>query len=88
MRRNPGALGSDYAVTNDGTAQYIVIQTDYVDLNFPGNSNRIATYTVVPGKLMQTFQIGGRENGLDMDKFVFGTTNAALTVADLDKIPP
>src|SRR5262249_38379459 len=30
------------------------------------------------------FQIGARENGLDIDKFVFGTTGYAFTVSNLD----
>ena len=34
--------------------------------------------------MTQTFQIGARENGLDMDKFVFGTANYTFTVSNLD----
>ncbi len=174
-----GALGSDYAVTGDGTADYIAIQTDYLNLNSPGNNNRVATYsihfpaagtynlyarvrvgpgsdtddsffygngfgiksptdsnnwntvnnlvqggyispndivagsgtagidvwkwlnlsqlsnsatelpitfTVTPGNLTQMFQVGARENGLDLDKFIFATTNYVLTVHQLDAI--
>src|SRR5262249_55901234 len=40
--------------------------------------------TVNPGGLTQTFQIGARENGLDMDKFAFGTQGLSYTVANLD----
>ncbi len=43
-----------------------------------------AGFTVPLGNLGQTFQIGGRENGLDLDKFVFGATNYTYTVAQLD----
>jgi len=42
------------------------------------------TFTVAPGDLTQTFQIGAREDGLDLDAFVFGTSGYAFTVANLD----
>ncbi len=51
-------------------------------------------FTVSAGNLTQTFQIGARENGLNLDKFVFGSTNDTFTVANLDNgtdgtpIPP
>ena len=41
-------------------------------------------FTVSAGNLTQTFQIGARENGLDLDKFVFGTAGYTFTVAELD----
>jgi glucuronoarabinoxylan endo-1,4-beta-xylanase len=41
-------------------------------------------FTVSSGTLTQTFQIGARENGLDVDKFVFGTANYTFTAANLD----
>lgn len=41
-------------------------------------------FTVGSGALTQTFQIGGREDGFYMDKFVFAPTSATLTVAELD----
>jgi len=43
-----------------------------------------AGFTVSAGNLTQTFQIGGREAGLDMDKFVFGTASYTFTVSNLD----
>jgi hypothetical protein len=42
------------------------------------------TFTVTAGNLTQSFQIGAREDGLAMDKFVFGTAGYTFTVADLD----
>ena len=36
--------------------------------------------------LEQTFQIGGRENGLDIDKLAFGKTSLNFTVANLDSV--
>jgi glucuronoarabinoxylan endo-1,4-beta-xylanase len=41
-------------------------------------------FTVSAGNLTQTFQIGARENGLDLDKFAFGTAGYAFTVSNLD----
>jgi uncharacterized repeat protein (TIGR03803 family) len=41
-------------------------------------------FTVSAGNLTQTFQIGARENGLDMDKFAFGTVGTSFTVSNLD----
>lgn len=41
-------------------------------------------FTVPAGNLTQTFQIGGREDGLDFDKFAFGTTGTSLAVSNLD----
>ncbi len=40
--------------------------------------------SVSAGNLTQTFQIGARENGLDLDKFVFGSANYTFTVSNLD----
>jgi uncharacterized repeat protein (TIGR03803 family) len=42
------------------------------------------SFTVNAGGLTQTFQIGARENGLDMDKFAFGTLGTSFTVSNLD----
>jgi uncharacterized repeat protein (TIGR03803 family) len=46
--------------------------------------NANAGFTVSAGSLTQTFQIGARENGLDLDKFVFGTSGTSFTVSNLD----
>jgi len=43
-----------------------------------------AGFSVGAGNLTQTFQIGARENGLDLDKFVFGTLGLSFTVSNLD----
>jgi len=42
------------------------------------------TFAVSAGNLTQTFQMGARENGLDWDKFVFGTASYTFTVSNLD----
>jgi hypothetical protein len=41
-------------------------------------------FAVSAGNLTQTFQIGARENGLDLDKFLFGAATNTFTVAELD----
>ena len=41
-------------------------------------------FTVSAGSLTQTFQIGARENGLYLDKFVFGAAGYTFTVSNLD----
>ena len=46
------------------------------------------SFTVPADNLTQTFQIGSRENGLDLDKFVFGLSSNFFTVANLDNGQP
>jgi hypothetical protein len=66
-------------VTNTGSAGTMVWK--WVNLSFfaPGPA-----FTVSAGGLTQTFQIGGREDGLDLDKILFGTAGYTFTVAELD----
>ena len=51
-----------------------------------------SSFDVTAGNLTQTFQIGAREDGLDLDRFVFGSLNYTFTVANLnngtDGAPP
>jgi O-glycosyl hydrolase len=42
------------------------------------------TIFTVSGNLTKTFQIGAREDGFDIDKFVFGTVGYSFTVSNLD----
>ena len=56
----------------------------WIDLSqFNGRATPV-NFTVTAGNLTQTFQIGARENGLDLDKFVFGSAGTAFTVSNLD----
>ncbi|TPG65547.1 T9SS C-terminal target domain-containing protein [Hymenobacter nivis] len=48
------------------------------------NGSAATSFTVAAGALTQTFQIGAREDGLDLDKFVFGQTGRFFTVTNLD----
>ncbi|GGF19435.1 endo-1,4-beta-xylanase [Hymenobacter cavernae] len=54
---------------------------------FNGGATPIS-FTVTAGNLTQTFQIGSRENGLDIDKIVFGGTGIYFTVGNLDNGQP
>jgi endo-1,4-beta-xylanase len=42
------------------------------------------TFRVEPGELTQTFEIGARENGFDIDKIAFGSEGIYYTVANLN----
>lgn len=79
-----GLAGVGYTAPSDvvngaGTAGDLVWK--WINLSeFAGN----VSFTVSAGSLVQTFQIGARENGLDLDKFAFGTLGTAFTVSNLD----
>src|SRR5436190_8774798 len=49
-----------------------------------GSSEPGVTYTVTNGGLSQTFQIGAREDGFDIDALAFGTSDFTFTVANLE----
>jgi len=66
-------------VTGGGDAQSQVWK--WLNLTKYTSTERLS---VVPGNLTRTFQIGAREDGLDMDRFVFGKVGYPFTVADLD----
>ncbi|MFO7448186.1 MAG: endo-1,4-beta-xylanase, partial [Ignavibacteriaceae bacterium] len=60
-------------------------------INFSKNPYQMPTsitYTVNEEELTQTFQIGGREDGLDIDKFAFGKSNLYYTVGNLTNGEP
>jgi endo-1,4-beta-xylanase len=44
------------------------------------------SFVVALDSLTQTFQIGSREDGLDIDKIAFGKSNLYFTVQDLDSV--
>jgi hypothetical protein len=82
---NLGGVG--YAVQTDvvGIAGTVGFgQWKWLNLsNYNGGEGPV-NFTVVDGALTQTFQIGGRENGLQLDKFVFGSTGQSFTVKELE----
>jgi endo-1,4-beta-xylanase len=51
---------------------------------FDGGEPPVAGFTVPAANLVQTFQIGGREDGLWIDKLAFGRQGVFYTVFDLD----
>ena len=74
-----GYTGPADVVANAGTTQSGVWKWINLSRFAPGPA-----FTVSAGNLTQTFQIGARENGLDLDKFAFGISGTSFTVADLD----
>jgi len=79
---NIGFTNAGDIVTSGG-----IVQTGawkWIDISqFNGGAAPI-NFTVTAGNLTQTFQIGGREDGFDMDKFAFGTTGTSFAVSNLD----
>ncbi len=55
---------------------------------YNGGEAPVASWVVTADALTQTFQIGGRETGLDLDKFAFGVQGIFYTVDDLDNDLP
>jgi endo-1,4-beta-xylanase len=55
---------------------------------FDGGEPPVAAFVVPAGALTQTFQIAGREDGLDIDKVAFGVQGLFYTVNDLDNRLP
>jgi endo-1,4-beta-xylanase len=79
-----GYTASSDVVSGVGSAGYSVWKWVNLSQFTNGIGETPITFTVTAGNLTQTFQIGGREDGFQMDKFVFGTSSYTFTVADLD----
>ncbi len=79
-----GFTSSSDVVSGSGSAGISVWK--WVNLSdYTGSTGETPiSFTVTAGNLTQTFQIGARENGFDMDKFVFGTAGYTFTVSNLD----
>lgn len=69
-------------VTGAGTAQNTVWK--WLNLSQFNGGEAPISFTVTADALTQTFQIGAREDGLDIDKFVFGEAGRYFTVGNLD----
>jgi len=78
-----GYTGGALAVDGGGSAAQTGVWK-WLNLSKFNGGEAPVTFTVPAGNLTQTFQIGGRENGLDIDKVVFGTTGLYFTVNNLD----
>jgi len=74
-----GFNNSTDVVTGGGTLGSGIWKWINLSLFAPG-----PVFTVTSENLTQTFQIGARENGLDMDAFVFGLSSFSYTVSNLD----
>lgn len=82
---NLGGIG--YSVLTDLVSNAGTVATGqwkWLNLSIYNGGEVPVNFTVVGGALTQTFQIGGRENGLQLDKFVFGSTGQSFTVKELD----
>lgn len=76
------ANNADYVSDNAGTAGSTIFK--WVNMSVFNGGETPITFVVPAGNLTQTFQIGARENGLDIDRFVFGLTSYRYTVSQLD----
>lgn len=87
-----GFTASGDIVSGEGSAGSLVWKwVNLSQFNPSGSGTETPiTFTVPEGSLTQTFQIGGRENGLSIDKFVFGEVGVSLAVSNLDTgtLPP
>jgi hypothetical protein len=95
---DPLADNNEWVTCNNLGGVGYAVQTDVVGIAGPVGSGQWkwlnlsnynggevpVNFTVIDGALTQTFQIGGRENGLQLDKFVFGSTGQSFTVKELD----
>jgi uncharacterized repeat protein (TIGR03803 family) len=81
-----GFTAANDVVTGNGTAGNQVWKWVNVSQFNPSGSatETPITFTVPSGNLSQTFQFGAREDGLELDKFVFGIVSNTFTVTDLD----
>ena len=80
---NVGDTASNTIVTGSGSIATNGIWK-WLDMSRFNGGEAPVFFTVPAGGLTQTFQIGGRENGLDFDKFVFGPTGYYFTVKNLN----
>lgn len=79
-----GFVNAGDSVTGNGSAGINVWKwINFSDYTGAFGETPIA-FPVSAGNLTQTFQIGARENGLDVDKLVFGSEGTSFTVAELD----
>jgi glucuronoarabinoxylan endo-1,4-beta-xylanase len=78
-----GYTASGDIVTGNGSAGNSVWK--WVNLSeFSNGGETPITFTVAAGNLTNTFQIGAREDGLDIDSLVFGSSDTTFTVGELD----
>ena len=79
LANSRGFINPADVVTGGGTAGNGVWKWINFSLFAPGGA-----FAVTTTNLTQTFQIGARENGLDLDAFAFGLNYFTFTVTNLD----
>jgi glucuronoarabinoxylan endo-1,4-beta-xylanase len=79
-----GFTNSDDQVSGTGSVGIGVWKWINLSEFVNGSSEPGLTYTVTNGGLTQTFQIGAREDGFEVDALAFGTYDYVFTVANLD----
>ncbi|MEZ2336401.1 glycoside hydrolase family 98 domain-containing protein [Mucilaginibacter sp. RCC_168] len=98
--KNPFADNSDWITANNLAGKGYIAQGDtvkadgtagnstwkWINLSGFNGGDTPVTFTVQQNALTQTFQIGSRENGLQIDKFVFGASDQRFTVLELDSL--
>ncbi|MCB2377296.1 endo-1,4-beta-xylanase [Hymenobacter sp. BT635] len=77
-----GYINGSQVVDGAGSAQSNVWK--WVNMSKIGGAETPISFTVAAGSLTQTFQLGAREDGFDIDKVVFGATGLYFTVTNLD----
>lgn len=77
-----GYVGGDQIVDGDGVAGTGAWK--WINLSEYSGDETPASFEVQEGALTQTFQIGAREDGLDIDKIAFARADYFYTVANLD----
>ncbi|MBC6610008.1 endo-1,4-beta-xylanase [Hymenobacter sp. BT507] len=75
---------TDGGVAVDGAGAATNNVWKWINLSKFNGGEAPVSFTVDANNLTQTFQIGAREDGFDIDKFVFGATGLYFTVPDLD----
>jgi glucuronoarabinoxylan endo-1,4-beta-xylanase len=76
---NPGDVVSGSGTAGIGMWKWINL-SEFAN----GSSEAGITFAVTSGNLTQTFQIGAREDGFDVDAIVFGTSSYVFAVTNLD----
>ncbi len=82
---------SDWIVVNQLVSAGFTRSTDIVTAGGGAAGNQVWKWIVLSqpfrveeGSLAQIYQIGSREDGFDIDKFVFGSADYSFTVSNLD----
>ncbi|MGI4742228.1 MAG: endo-1,4-beta-xylanase [Janthinobacterium lividum] len=81
---NAGYTSSNGLAVDGGNGGGTTLVWKWVNMSKFNGAGAGVTYTVPAGSLTQTFQIGAREDGLLIDKFVFGAHGLFFTAANLD----